>query len=91
MSNDTAVFQGVVDRYNGVTVNSGHESCKSEDFAVKLDGIFIIMLLNKIENDLLYYILESLEKWLSAKRRAVWFKVRIEESDWVPTLAKVST
>lgn len=28
-------------------------------------------------------------KWLETKRRAVWFKIDLDKSEWVPVLAKV--
>ncbi|XP_017768592.1 PREDICTED: nudix hydrolase 8 isoform X2 [Nicrophorus vespilloides] len=31
---------------------------------------------------------QSLEQWDAEKKRGVWFKVALEESDWIPVLAK---
>lgn len=35
-----STFEGVEDRYNGITVDSAKEECHIEDFSKKLDGTF---------------------------------------------------
>uniref|UniRef100_A0A1Y1LNX9 Pre-nudix hydrolase domain-containing protein n=1 Tax=Photinus pyralis TaxID=7054 RepID=A0A1Y1LNX9_PHOPY len=32
---------------------------------------------------------ESMKVWETSKKRGIWFKVDIQQSDWVPILAKV--
>lgn len=36
----TKTFEGVLDRYNGITVDSQKEPCESSDFLSKLTGKF---------------------------------------------------
>ena len=38
----------------------------------------------------MFTFLESLDHWQAEKRRAIWFHVRTEHSEWVPYLTKVS-
>ncbi|XP_068915223.1 uncharacterized protein [Tenebrio molitor] len=61
-------FQGSLDRFSGVTVNSQLETCDISNFG------------NKIDN--------SIKSWREAGRRGIWFQVYLDQSDWVPILAK---
>jgi hypothetical protein len=38
-NNQITGFQGTIDRYNGVTIDSSKESCDAETFAKKLSGV----------------------------------------------------
>ncbi|XP_044272523.1 nudix hydrolase 2 isoform X2 [Tribolium madens] len=61
-------FEGTLDRFKGVTVNSETENCDFPSLAAKIDN--------------------SLKKWRENGYRGVWFKVYLDQSDWVPILAK---
>lgn len=63
------VFRGVIDRFNGITVDSNMETCEEGNFEIKLK--------------------DSLQHWIEANRRGIWFKVHLKDASWVPILAKV--
>ncbi|KAM7349044.1 uncharacterized protein ACRADG_008131 isoform 2-T4 [Cochliomyia hominivorax] len=62
------IFKGSLDRFNGITIDSGLEFNVKENFAEKLE--------------------KSLAYWQEQKRRAIWFHVKTEHSEWVPHLTK---
>lgn len=83
------VFQGFSDRFNGVTVDSQTVKIHEVDFAEKLKSRYW----NKCqitEFNPVFIVLGSLDYWISNKKRGIWFKVNLQESSWVPYLAKVS-
>ncbi|XP_030768077.1 nudix hydrolase 8 isoform X2 [Sitophilus oryzae] len=67
-ANVSDVFEGKIDRYEGVTIHSDKETCSLEEFSVKLK--------------------RSLEAWISSGKRGVWFRVHLNQCDWVPILVK---
>lgn len=62
------VFNGVSDRFNGITVDSNMEKCEANSFEETL--------------------LDSLDHWMEHKKRGIWFKVYLNQTNWVPILAK---
>lgn len=85
----TESFQGKEDHYQGITVHSEKEPCKAEEFANKLQSNEIVSIhaSKKVNRN---SITDSLELWRCQKKRAVWFRVHLDHSDWVPILAKVN-
>lgn len=81
------IFEGSIDRFKGITVNSESENCDISAFPAKIESN------NELNQFLVYSVtkmfLDSLEKWREKGLRGVWFKVSLEQSDWVPVLAKV--
>lgn len=33
---------------------------------------------------------ESLKEWENLRKKTIWFKINLEQSEWVPILAKVN-
>lgn len=43
-----------------------------------------------IDTNILNCLLASLSHWAKEKIRGVWFRVHLQNAEWVPILAKVS-
>lgn len=81
-------FQGKEDHYQGITVHSEKEPCEGDEFANKLQSKKLLSIYRSKKVNLT--ITDSLELWRCQKKRAVWFRVHLDHSDWVPILAKVN-
>ncbi|XP_057669611.1 uncharacterized protein LOC130901928 [Diorhabda carinulata] len=68
-SSNTNLFNGKLDRFKGITIDSQTEQCiNSQEFSQKLQG--------------------SLLNWRESGHRGIWFKVHLNQSDWIPVLVK---
>jgi hypothetical protein len=83
------VFEGVLDRFNGITIDSVAEVCDEITFDEKLSSkskvTYYLSLLIDFNFNL---IVESLDHWTEQKKRAIWFKVHRDQAHWVPILAR---
>jgi hypothetical protein len=84
------IFQGVSDRFQGITVDSVAESCPDDvNFRSTLESKIkvqrnIISIFTIITH---LFFKESLQHWIEQKRRAIWFKVHLDQASYVPILA----
>lgn len=84
------VFNGIRDRYKGVTVSTASERFDITQFSIKLQSKTIIYNLYKATEEIhLNLFLESLDYWQQRQCRSIWFKVDVGNADVVPILAKV--
>ncbi|CAH1154666.1 unnamed protein product [Phaedon cochleariae] len=66
---ESKLFQGKIDRFKGVSVDSKEETCND------------VMEFSQILGD-------SLKHWKEIGNRGIWFKVHLNQSEWVPVLVK---
>ncbi|CAG9865264.1 unnamed protein product [Phyllotreta striolata] len=69
LNSATNIFNGKVDRYKGIIIDSQNEgNVDFTEFSKRLT--------------------DSLKVWSDNEYRGIWFKVHLNQSDWVPELAK---
>lgn len=83
---ESNLFQGHLDRYNGVTIISDCEQCPMTEFPKKLDGN--VLFLSQNHKNCSIPLLESLKNWRETNKRGIWFRVHLDQSDWVPILVR---
>lgn len=83
-----SIFKGKTDRFNGVTVDSETEPCDVGAFKNCLKGDTTIY--KHLNNKMLKSsnVSASLDQWTKDEKRAIWFRVDLRQSHWIPVLTE---